>query len=58
MAAGEIATSNLLINGVWEPTYVLNKVMLGLYDVWMSLRIEQAQNVLLRLSWITVRMTK
>ena len=40
-------TSNPLINGVWEPTYVLNKIMLGLYDVWMSLGIEQARTILL-----------
>ena len=47
VADGEITTSNPLINGVWEPTYVLNKIMLGLYDVWMSLDIEQARTVLL-----------
>jgi len=49
VARGEIVTSNPLINGVWEPTYVLNKIMLGLYDVWMSLGIEQARTVLLLL---------
>lgn len=47
VAGGEIVTSNPLINGVWEPTYVLNKIMLGLYDVWISLGIEQARTVLL-----------
>ncbi len=47
VARGEIATSNPLINGVWEPTYVLNKIMLGLYDVWTSLGLEQAKIVLL-----------
>lgn len=47
VASGEIVTSNPLVNGVWEPTYVLNKIMLGLYDVWISVGIEQAQTVLL-----------
>jgi len=47
VAGGEIVTANPLLNGVWEPTYVLNKITLGLYDVWMSLGIEQARTVLL-----------
>src|ERR1039458_1996594 len=47
VSSGEIVTSNPLINGVWEPTYVLNKIMLGLSDVWLSLGIEQARTVLL-----------
>ncbi len=47
VASGEIVTTNALIDGVWEPTYVLNKIMLGLYDVWMSLGIEQARTILL-----------
>ena len=50
VAGGEIVTSNPLINGVWEPTYVLNKIMLGLYDVWISLGTEQARTVLLRVA--------
>ncbi len=47
VAGGEIVTSNPLLDGVWEPTYVLNKIMLGLYDVWISLGIAQARTVLL-----------
>ena len=50
VAGGEIVTSNPLINGVWEPTYVLNKIMLGLHDVWISLGIGQARTVLLLLA--------
>ena len=47
VALGEIVTSNPLINGVWEPTYVLNKVTLGLADVYNGVGIERARIVLL-----------
>jgi uncharacterized protein len=47
VARGEIVTSNPLINGVWEPTYVLNKLTLGLVDVYKAVGIERARTVLL-----------
>jgi DUF1680 family protein len=47
VARGEIVTSNPLIDGVWEPTYVLNKLTLGLVDVYRAVGIEQARVVLL-----------
>ena len=33
VVAGNFKTSNPLINHSWEPVYVLNKIMLGLYSV-------------------------
>jgi DUF1680 family protein len=47
VARGEIVTSNPLIDGVWEPTYVLNKLTLGLFDVYNGVGIKQARTVLL-----------
>jgi hypothetical protein len=47
VAQGEIVTSNPLIDGVWEPTYVLNKVTLGLVEVYEAVGIQQARTVLL-----------
>ena len=47
VARGEIVTSNPLIDGVWEPTYVLNKLTLGLVDVYNGVGIEKARSVLL-----------
>jgi DUF1680 family protein len=35
------------INGVFEPTYVLNKIMLGLYQAHQSAGIQQAREVLI-----------
>jgi DUF1680 family protein len=48
VARGEIVTSNPLIDGVWEPTYVLNKITLGLYEVFQATEMEKAREVLLR----------
>jgi DUF1680 family protein len=36
------------INGVFEPTYVLNKIMLGLYAAYSVANVPQARDVLIR----------
>jgi DUF1680 family protein len=38
------------INGNFEPTYTLNKLMLGLYQVWLATDNEKAKQVLIRLA--------
>ncbi|MBQ7179725.1 MAG: glycoside hydrolase family 127 protein [Bacteroidaceae bacterium] len=50
VVAGNFQTSNPLINQTWEPVYVMNKLMLGLYDAYMLCGIEEARRVLTRLA--------
>lgn len=38
------------INGVWEPIYTMNKLMLGLYNAYLSCDLPQAREVLVRLA--------
>ncbi len=45
---GEDPYTLAFVNGVFEPTYVLNKIMLGLYKVHESARVPQAREVLVR----------
>ena len=50
VAAGNFTTTNPLVNQTWEPVYVMNKTMLGLYDVYLALHLEEAKTVLVRLA--------
>ncbi len=50
VAAGNFTTSNPLINDTWEPVYVMNKLMLGLYDVYTLCGINEAREVLIKLA--------
>ena len=43
----DFTTDDAHINGVWEPTYVINKLMLGLYDAYAWAHINQAKDVLI-----------
>ncbi|MBP1538767.1 MAG: glycoside hydrolase family 127 protein [Prevotella sp.] len=52
VANGNFKTTNPLINKTWEPVYVMNKTMLGLYDVYRTFNIELAKTILVDLaSW-------
>jgi hypothetical protein len=50
VAKGEIVTDGGMINGVAEPTYVMNKIMLGLTVAYTRAGIAQAQPVLIRMA--------
>ena len=39
-----------MINNTWEPVYVMNKLMLGLYDAYTLCGIDEASIVLTRLA--------
>src|SRR5262249_29154303 len=43
VAAGNFTTKNPTINDVFEPTYVMNKIMLGLYGVYSQCGIQRAK---------------
>ncbi len=49
VAKGNFTTSNPKINQLWEPVYIMNKTMLGLYDVYRTFGIELAKTVLIDL---------
>lgn len=50
VSSGNFTTSNPMINKTWEPVYVMNKLMLGLYDAYTLCGIEEARTVLTRLA--------
>lgn len=50
VASGNFKTTNPMINSTWEPVYVMNKLMLGLYDAYVLCNIDQAREVLVRLA--------
>lgn len=43
---GDFTTSNPVINQTWEPVYIMNKIMLGLYGVYTQCGIQGAKTVL------------
>ena len=50
VASGNFKTTNPMINSTWEPIYVMNKLMLGLYDAYVLCGIEEARVILVRLA--------
>lgn len=46
VARGNIRTNNPTINGVWEPVYIMNKIMLGLAGVYERCGLEEAKPIL------------
>ena len=50
VAKGNFKTTNPLINKTWEPVYVMNKTMLGLYDVYRTFHLELAKTILVDLA--------
>ena len=49
VAKGNFTTSNPKVNQLWEPVYVMNKTMLGLYDVYRTFKLELAKTILVDL---------
>lgn len=49
VAKGNFTTSNPKVNGLWEPVYVMNKTLLGLYDVFRTFRLDLAKTVMVDL---------
>lgn len=46
VVAGNFTTSNPVINDVWEPVYIMNKIMLGLYSAYTLCGLEEAKPIL------------
>lgn len=56
VADGNFTTSNPLINDSWEPVYIMNKVMLGLYDTYVYCHRPKAREIFLALAdWFGTR---
>lgn len=47
VVAGNFETSNPMINDTWEPVYIMNKIMLGLYDAFTLCGIDEAKEVMI-----------
>lgn len=47
VVAGNFETSNPMINDTWEPVYIMNKIMQGLYDVYTLCNVKEAKDVLI-----------
>lgn len=43
-------TKNAVINGTWEPVYIMNKIMLGLYNVYLTFNITDAKDILVKMA--------
>lgn len=50
VVSGKFTTNNPTINGVWEPVYIMNKIMLGLYNAYLSCDLPQAKDVLVKMA--------
>ena len=50
VAKGNFTTTNPLVNKTWEPVYVMNKTMLGLYDVYRTFHMDKAKTILVDLA--------
>lgn len=46
----QFVTTNPTINDTWEPIYVMNKIMLGLYDAYTLCNIDEARTVLVKMA--------
>lgn len=47
---GEFTTNNPCINTTWEPIYIMNKIMLGLYGVYTRCNIQDAKLILINMA--------
>ncbi len=47
---GDFKTDNPTINGVWEPVYIMNKIMLGLYNTWSAFDLPEAKEILVKMA--------
>ncbi|MDB5246993.1 MAG: hypothetical protein JWQ40_1387 [Segetibacter sp.] len=50
VVAGKFTTSNPLINDSWEPVYIMNKVMLGLYSVYTRCNLPLAKDIFIKMA--------
>ncbi len=50
VVAGNFKTSNPLINKSWEPVYIMNKIMLGLYNAYTLCQLEEAKPILQKMA--------
>jgi len=50
VVAGNFTTSNPLINDSWEPVYIMNKIMLGLYGVYTRCNLPLAKDILVKMA--------
>lgn len=50
VVSGKFTTNNPTINGVWEPVYIMNKIMLGLYNAYLGCDLPQAKDVLVKMA--------
>ncbi len=50
VVAKNFTTSNPLINDIWEPVYIMNKIMLGLYGVYKRCDLPLAKDIFLKMA--------
>jgi DUF1680 family protein len=50
VVAKNFTTSNPLINDTWEPVYIMNKIMLGLYGVYKRCDLPLAKDIFLKMA--------
>ena len=50
VVAGNFRTSNPMINDTWEPVYIMNKIMLGLYNAYTLCGLEEAKPILVKMA--------
>ena len=50
VVSGHFTTNNPTINGVWEPVYIMNKIMLGLYNAYLACDLPLAKEVLVKMA--------
>lgn len=46
VAKGEFKTSNPLVNHMWAPVYIINKLLLGFYDVYCTFNLPLAKSIM------------
>lgn len=50
VVSGNFKTSNPVINDVWEPVYIMNKIMLGLYNTFTMCELNEAKPILVKMA--------
>lgn len=50
VSKGNFETNNPTINGIWEPVYIMNKVMLGLYGAYIRCNLPLAKDILVKMA--------
>lgn len=47
---GTFTTTNPFVNRTWEPVYIMNKIMLGLYNMYQLCGIQEAKPILAKMA--------